>query len=498
MIKSLIDSVFGETLKYLECMPKSKRKEIGQFFTSVETARYMASMFSVPTKSEISVLDAGAGSGILTAAVVERLQNEKNIKHISIVCYETNADVLPMLKNNLDYLKSNSVKPLDYEIKEENYITSQCDDFNSTIFANANPMKYDWIIGNPPYKKIPKDAIEAESMPLVCHGAPNLYFLFTAMGLFNLDKYGEQVYIIPRSWTSGAYFKSFRDYLLTVGSLKHIHLFVSRDKVFEKESVLQETIIIKIDKSGVKDSVKITSSNSNSDFENITTMNVPYDTIVYGADKYVYLVTSEEELNVLRIMGKWKDTLPSVKLKMKTGLTVDFRSREYLRNEASDNAVPLLYSQHIKNGRVEFPIQKEYEYITTEKKGLIQKNKNYLLVKRFTSKEEKRRLQCGIYLSSDLPDYAEISTQNKVNFVDVLSGEMSIELVYGVYVLFNSTIYDLYYRILNGSTQVNSTEINAMPVPPKEQIVGIGSALMKKKDLSVESCDEVLEVLINE
>ncbi len=42
---------------------------------------------------------------------------------------------------------------------------------------------------------------------------------------------------------------------------------------------------------------------------------------------------------------------------------------------------------------------------------------------------------------------------------------MSECLVYGLYVLFNSTIYDEYYRILNGSTQVNSTEINAMPVP---------------------------------
>ena len=78
---SLIDNVFEGTLKYLEDMPKTKRKEIGQFFTSVETARYMASMFAVPCKEELTILDAGAGSGILTAAVVDRLQNEQ-VKHI--------------------------------------------------------------------------------------------------------------------------------------------------------------------------------------------------------------------------------------------------------------------------------------------------------------------------------------------------------------------------------------------------------------------------------
>ena len=72
---------------------------------------------------------------------------------------------------------------------------------------------------------------------------------------------------------------------------------------------------------------------------------------------------------------------------MKTGLTVDFRNREILRDEAEEGAIPLFYSQHIKQGKVEFPIQKEHEYVVTEQKGLMQDNKNYLFVKRFTAKE---------------------------------------------------------------------------------------------------------------
>lgn len=495
---SLLNSVFEETLKYLDSMPKSKRKEIGQFFTSVETAKYMASMFEKPRKSELSILDAGAGSGILTAAVIDRLQTDTVVKHIRITCYETCKDILLMLRDNLTYLKEKSVIPLDFEIKEENYITSQSDDFNSTLLADASPTKYDWIIGNPPYKKISKDAVEALSMPSVCYGAPNLYFLFAAMGLFNLEHEGEMVYIIPRSWTSGAYFKSFRDYFLQVGALKQIHLFISRDKVFEKESVLQETIIIKIDKSGNRDSIKITSSNSNSDFENISSIDIPYENIVFGTENYVYLITTEEELKVLKVLSQWNNTLPSIGLKMKTGLTVDFRSWDYLKSEPGDGVVPLFYSQHIRDGRIVFPIKKEYEYITTEKTGLIQRNKNYLLVKRFTAKEEKRRLQCGIYLFSDYPGYSHISTQNKVNFIEGLNFDMSEELVYGLYVLFNSTIYDLYYRILNGSTQVNSTEVNAMPVPSLNEIEQLGKILLKEKDLSVATCDSVLEGLIYE
>ena len=70
---------------------------------------------------------------------------------------------------------------------------------------------------------------------------------------------------------------------------------------------------------------------------------------------------------------------------------------------------------------------------------------------------------------------------------------MSECLVYGLYVLFNSTLYDEYYRILNDSTQVNSTEVNSMPVPDIESIQEMGKKLMRTKDLSESNCDLILE-----
>lgn len=97
------------------------------------------------------------------------------------------------------------------------------------------------------------------------------------------------------------------------------------------------------------------------------------------------------------------------------------------------------------------------------------------------------------YTSKKYPQYKKISTQNKINFVDGLITEMSECLVYGLYVIFNSTLYDEYYRILNGSTQVNSTEINAMPVPDLESIQEMGRKLMKSKDMSENNCNMILE-----
>lgn len=496
----MLEFVLKNTADFLESKPKEERKKIGQFFTSKETAIYMASLFSVSDQETISVLDPGAGSGILIAALVDRLQQFDTIKLLSVTCYENNTCILPLLRSNMKHLQEQSRIKIQFKIIDDNYILSQKDEYNNQLSFDhiENNLKYDWIIGNPPYLKIPKDAPEALAMPNVCYGAPNLYFLFASMSLFNLMDRGEMVYIIPRSWTSGAYFKKFREYALSLAKITHIHLFVSRDKVFDNEQVLQETIIIKLVKTAEpQESLTITSSASNKDFENSLSLTVPYDTAINGSNLYVYLATTEDEVLALQKLNQFQYKLEDIGLKMKTGLTVDFRNRDLLRTDPGDHIIPLFYSQHIQSGRVVFPVGKEFEYMTDAQSGMIQKNKNYLFVKRFTAKEEKRRLQCGIYLSDSLPEYQFISTQNKINFIDTVDKScMCEDLAFGLYAIFNSSVYDLYYRILNGSTQVNSTEINTMPVPAKEVLISLGKKLKKKQCLSVEICDALMEELL--
>lgn len=489
----LIDHIIKQTNNYILDFPKDTRKSYGQFFTSKETAIFMSSLFTLDSnKQQLKILDPGAGSGILSCAFVERIVHETSVQFIELVCYETDAAILKLLHDNLQYIKENLAVDFSFEIINENYILSQADSFNNDIFSEPT-KKYDFIIANPPYKKINKQAEEAVAMHKVCHGAPNLYFLFASMSLFNLHEAGEMVYIMPRSWTSGAYFKKFRDFLFDYMVIEHVHLFESRDKVFDKESVLQETLIVKFKKTIVKpEQIIISSTQSNQDFFDFHTVTVPYDLVVSGTNNYVFLATDSMKIGILQRFAKWKNTLTDLGLRMKTGLIVDFRTKEALRDYYEEGAVPLFYANHIKNGHIVFPTTKNGEYVLTERKSLLQKNQNYLFVKRFTSKEEKRRLQCGMYFAKDFPQYNLISTQNKINFIDGVVA-LSECIIRGLYVLFNSTMYDTYYRILNGSTQVNSTEINNMPVPDIEVIKVLGQKLQETSDISSENCDRLLE-----
>lgn len=170
----MLETVIENTEKFIASVPKTKRKKYGQFFTNGTTASYMASLFCFDlSKPEIRLLDAGAGTGILSAAVVDKLVESDYEGRIHLTCYETDENVLPLLEANLESLHSEY--GVEYSIVRDNYITSQ--NFEGDTLFSVQDNVYDYIIGNPPYLKIPKDADEARVMPSICYGAPNLYFL---------------------------------------------------------------------------------------------------------------------------------------------------------------------------------------------------------------------------------------------------------------------------------------------------------------------------------
>ena len=132
----------------------------------------------------------------MSVALIEKLQRTPQLRHIHLVCYENDPQIIELLRANLQWVCQHSTLRVDYEIREDNYILSQLLEYNGMIGAEPNPLKYDMVIGNPPYMKIAKVAQAAKSMPEIIHGSPNRSFFSAVMGLLDCCLSGESVFII--------------------------------------------------------------------------------------------------------------------------------------------------------------------------------------------------------------------------------------------------------------------------------------------------------------
>ena len=120
---TIIEKAYAATAAFVESIPKTQRKRYGQFFTSKMTAEYMAGMFSLPEETILSILDAGAGTGLLSVALVENLRNRNYHGQIFICCYETDTKVLPVLEANLEELVK--LYQIQYRIITDNFLLEE-------------------------------------------------------------------------------------------------------------------------------------------------------------------------------------------------------------------------------------------------------------------------------------------------------------------------------------------------------------------------------------
>ncbi|MBQ8041347.1 MAG: Eco57I restriction-modification methylase domain-containing protein, partial [Lachnospiraceae bacterium] len=492
----MLEEIMKNTNEYLNLKQKKERKAYGQFFTPITTARYMSSMIK-SRKIKVRILDPGAGNGLLTAALTERLLEEGSVREIEAVLFENDTNIQPLLQKNVtvmkDYCTLFNVK-LNVRVIQDNFILKNREYWKK----NGTRGLYDVVICNPPYLKIGKNTEEAQCMDEIVHGQPNMYFLFMAMAVKLLRKQGQFVFITPRSWTSGLYFKSFRKYFFANMSMQYIHLFHSRNNAFKEErisndNILQETMITYGVKSAQQaDQITLASCKDARSFAETERMTVPAKNCLTGLDaNYILLPIEQKDLLVLEFMKQMPNSLSEAGYHFKTGQVVEFRNRKYVSYEASQDTVPLLHSCNVSGGRIHFPVETDkpqYFLHSVESSKNIIDNQNTVFLKRATAKEETKRLQPALHIADDF-QYPRLSAENHLNYLVKIGDELSLCEVYGFYTMFTSEIWERYYRMLNGSTQVNSEELNSMPIPAVQTLQRIGRMAMhiwnEEKNLTI-------------
>lgn len=473
-----------------------KKSQFGQFLTPTGTASFMAGLFP-PAEGTCCLLDAGAGIGSLAAAFLERWSSGGLcFQDVELDAFEIDRS----LHNQLARTLSKYAGPtFSVTLHGDDFIHAAVDALAGGLFAKSLP-RYSHAILNPPYKKINSDSAHRLALRRVGIETVNLYSAFVALAIAQAAKGGQIVAIIPRSFCNGPYYRPFRDFMLERAAIRHMHLFDSRSKAFKDDEVLQENIIVRLERGAKQDSVTVSTSTDDT-FSDLIAYEHPFDRIVFPNDpeRFIHVPTSLEK-SVLERSPAIHHTLSDLGIKVLTGPVVDFRLKDHLRNMPEPGTVPLLYPGHFNSSGTTWPIE------DFNKPNAIERNANtekwlypsgyYCVVRRFSSKEEKRRIVASVVDPVALRDAPVLGFENHLNVFHENKHGLPEVVARGLAVFLNTTAVDETFRRFNGHTQVNATDLTLMKYPRRDVLTQLGEWAMQHGELTQEMIDAKVRALV--
>jgi adenine-specific DNA-methyltransferase len=457
---------------------------MGQFMTPAPIARFMASMFEGGGQS-LRLLDAGAGIGSLSAAWVAAMCTRKYPPHeIAIVAYEIDPALIEYLRATLDACRAlcdqRGIR-FKAEIRQEDFIGAGVDLLRGGLFPEPRE-EFDGTILNPPYRKIHSDSKTHRLLEALGAETTNLYAAFLSIAIGLLSRGGELVAITPRSFCNGPYFRPFRKNFLDAMALRRIHCFEARDRAFSEDEVLQENVVFHAVKAPeTQGRVAISSSQGPGD-PCPTWREVDFSKVVKPGDseRFIHIPADALSEAIVERMEQFHASLEDLGLEASTGRVVDFRAAKYLRDKRGPRTVPLIYPGHLARGYVEWPKDGTKKpnalALTAQTEELIVPRGFYVLVKRFSAKEERRRIVAAVYDPSRLPA-SDIAFENHLNYFHADGRPLSAQLARGLAGFLNSTLVDSYFREWSGHTQVNASDLRRFKYPTRAQLEVLGSTI---------------------
>lgn len=471
-------------------LDRKQRSELGQFMTPSIVADFMAGQFPLPACHFIRLLDAGAGIGSLTSAFLERW-GRSSVSGIEVTAFE----IEPLLREHLTETLAHYQHTLGVEahIHGSDFIEAAV---NWLQFQEAPCFTH--AILNPPYKKIGNQSRHRHLLRAVGIETANLYSAFVSLAIALMAPGGMIVAIIPRSFCNGPYYKPFREFLLARCAIRHLHLFDARDKAFRDDAVLQENIILLLERGGAQVDVAVSTSTDDS-FVDYAVHAYPFSRIVYpnDAERFIHVPTGAVETGG-DLPDAFCHSLADIGIEVSTGPVVDFRLKDHLRDLADDDCVPLLYPAHLSGHAIEWPKPGGKKPNALKLNGETRKwlfpAGHYVVTRRFSSKEEKRRIVAATVdprcAQSDL-----IAFENHLNVFHQAKHGLPDDLSWGLATYLNSTMVDTYFRRFSGHTQVNATDLRRLRYPSKTTLEALGRWAKVHDGVSQKTLDEKIQGL---
>lgn len=472
----------------LQTLSSDRQARFGQFFTPERAAALIADLPRLPETGRFRVLDPGAGSGSLAAALVARVLRECPALELEIVAVEIDPEVGRYLQTTLTDL-TETARAVGIKVATEIAIGDYIEFLTSLMTKPAAlDRPFDLVIMNPPYRKLGLNSTHRQALLHQGAECPNIYAAFLALGAAALDPGGQLVAITPRSFANGPYFGQFRHYLLGRLSLDRLHIFESRSTVFSDTGVLQENVVFSGTRQGTNDKVILSISRDHTDksVERI----VNYSEVVRPGDKqhFIRILANNDDAVVAETMGALPATLPDLRVQVSTGKVVDFRARENLRKSPETGSVPLIYPGNVRSGIIEWPreIRKDQAFAVrseAEQRKFLLPAGSYVVVKRFSAKEERRRVVAAVWDSRQ--NTSAVAFENHLNIFHANGAGLDRDLAVGLSYWLNSSVVDNFFRTFSGHTQINATDLRTLRFPPLSALKALGhgqNMLLPKQD----------------
>ena len=359
---------------------------------------------------------------------------------------------------------------------------------------------YTHAILNPPYKKINSKSAQRLALRSVGIETVNLYSAFVALALAEVSIGGQVVAIIPRSFCNGPYYRPFRDFILERAAIRHIHLFNSRNKAFKDDNVLQENVIVRLERGGTQGSVTVSTSTDDT-FDDLVTNEHPFDRIVFPDDpeRFIHVPTTTEK-SASELSPVLNHYLSDLEISVSTGPVVDFRLKEQLCDLPEDGTVPLLYPIHMSAHRTVWPVPNSKKPNAILRNPLTEKwlypSGFYCIVRRFSSKEEKRRITASFVDPAGFGDHTAFGFENHLNLFHEKKRGLPELLARGLTVFLNSTAVDESFRRFNGHTQVNVTDLKLLKYPNRKTLTQLGQWAKQHEKITQHMIDEQIKSIM--
>jgi len=173
--------------------------------------------------------------------------------------------------------------------------------------------------------------------------------------------------------------------------------------------------------------------------------------------------------------------------------------KAHLRTMPEPGTVPLLYPGHFSGIKSTWPIEgmkkpnailRNYD---TEK--WLYQNSFYCVVRRFSSKEEKRRIVASVVEPDAFGDASMLGFENHLNIFHENKNGLPEALALGLAIYLNTSAVDEHFRRFNGHTQVNATDLRQLRYPSRDILTALGNWALQQVELTESAIEAMLKTM---